>query len=353
MAAAANGVRVSFDQVTGFERIAEIAARSRTSAVLSGAGESDCAVLRLGGESLVVTSDFINSSPAIVELNVASWYQLGRLLVAHNVADLVGAGAKPLFFLSNLTVMRDTNAEQIFEFTEGVSEGCLVHGCALVGGDLKFGDERAICGTAIGTPLSESGPFTRGRARPGYSLVASTHLGDLGAAVVCLGGDSGELSHSRRKEAIAILERAVVPNRLSALLAETGAPCAGTDISDGLGVDVDAMARSSGVAITVNLDEIPVSLFARTVAAELGVWPWAFAFALGGDFATVFATPPEAAIVAKAAGFATIGSVDAGQASVSWRGGPAPPNLSGHKLMRSMTFADHIIEQLRFFGSGG
>ncbi len=61
-------------------------------------------------------------------------FGLGIDLVAMNVNDLVTCGAEPLFFLDYLAVNK-LDSESLLELIEGVSEGCLQAGCALLGGE--------------------------------------------------------------------------------------------------------------------------------------------------------------------------------------------------------------------------
>ncbi len=152
------------------KKIASLASLTKSNEVLTNI-DDDCAVISIGGESdvLVITTDFINSSPAIIELGKGSWYHLGQLVVCHNLADLACSGCAPRFFMSGICAPKDTTSEELLEFIRGVCDSCKLYNCALIGGDTKFGRTRSIYGTALGTPFGTGGAFLRTQAKPGYT----------------------------------------------------------------------------------------------------------------------------------------------------------------------------------------
>ncbi|HEX04036.1 MAG TPA: hypothetical protein ENH10_02630, partial [Bacteroidetes bacterium] len=56
--------------------------------LLVGINEDDCAVLDLGGELLVITSDILNSWPICLEYGLGSQSTLGHLVVTASLSDL-------------------------------------------------------------------------------------------------------------------------------------------------------------------------------------------------------------------------------------------------------------------------
>ena len=59
---------------------------------------------------------------------------VGIDLVAMNVNDLIVQGAEPLMFLDYIAVNK-VNQEVLFDIVKGISQGCKLAGCALIGGE--------------------------------------------------------------------------------------------------------------------------------------------------------------------------------------------------------------------------
>lgn len=337
--------------------IASLAYLTKSNYVLTNVDDDDCAVITLdtGTDVLVLTTDFINSSPAIIELGHGSWYHLGQLVVCHNLADLAGSGCAPRFFMSGICAPHGTTHDELLEFTTGVCDVCQLYNCALIGGDTKFGGSRSIYGTALGTPFGSSGAFLRTYAKPGYKLIASGFMGSFGAAVVCLSLGLTQFSANELMQAKEMLFHIGVPFVLAEFIASFGYPCAGTDISDGLGTDICDICNSSLVSATIMETAIPVDTFTRLVAARLDVPAWSFAFASGGDFSCAFAVPPDIADICADKGGYLIGQFEKGPPELfSGITGRTLTN-KGHVATRTKKFSDEIFSNIfhikEFYGN--
>ncbi|MFZ2406000.1 MAG: thiamine-phosphate kinase [Methylobacter sp.] len=337
--------------------IASLAYLTKTEAVLTNVDDDDCAVIKMDGDTgvLVATTDFINSSPAMVELENGSWYNLGQLVVCHNLADLAGSGCAPRFFMSGICAPHGTTHEELLEFIQGVCDVCQRYNCALIGGDTKFGRTRSIYGTALGIPFGSGGAFLRTQAKPGYKLVVSGCMGSFGAAVVCLSIGPSRFSADELSQAREIIFRIDVPFVLAEHIASFGHVCAGTDISDGLGTDINDICSSSSVSATIMETAIPVDNFTRLVASRLDVPAWSFAFASGGDFACAFAVPSDIADTCTDAGGSVIGQFEHGPARLLSGVTGRPLFTEGHLATRTQTFADEILTNIfrikEYYGS--
>jgi thiamine-monophosphate kinase len=227
--------------------------------------EHDAALL---GADLVVTQD------ALVEdvhfrLDWIGWRELGFRAAAVNLSDLAASGAEPEALLVTLAVPRSTLAADVIELYEGIAEA----GVAVVGGDTTASSSVVISVTALGRSQRVPG---RAGARAGDALVVTGALGGAGGAF-------REQSYVRP------------PLRLAAGRELARSAHALMDISDGLAVDAEHIARRSGVRCTIELERVPLAAGARL--EDIG---------FGEDFELLAAVPDPA-------GFAVVGRVEEGE----------------------------------------
>ncbi|BBY25968.1 phosphoribosylformylglycinamidine cyclo-ligase [Mycolicibacterium sediminis] len=106
---------------------------------------------------------------------------VGLDLVAMVVDDLVVCGAEPLFLQDYIAVGR-TVPERVAEIVSGIANGCVISGCALLGGEtaehpgLMSPDHYDLSATGIGVVEAEDvlGPD---RVRPGDVVIAMASTG--------------------------------------------------------------------------------------------------------------------------------------------------------------------------------
>jgi len=102
-----------------------------------------------------------------------------------------------------------------------------------------------------------------------------------------------------------------LPMEKSRLLSAECLGAGGIDVSDGLGADLHKMCESSAIGAVVDANSIPVDPHVRELALKLGVEPWAFAFAGGGDFQFLASADRTAADKLNWIGFHLIGELTA------------------------------------------
>jgi phosphoribosylformylglycinamidine cyclo-ligase len=129
---------------------------------------------------LATATDGVGTKVTIAQ-RVGRYGTVGQDLVAMVVDDLVVCGAEPLF-MTDYVVCGRVHPERVAAIVTGVAEGCVLAGCALLGGETAehpghFGpDDFDLAGAATGVVEADRllGP---GRVRPGDVLIAMASSG--------------------------------------------------------------------------------------------------------------------------------------------------------------------------------
>lgn len=201
----------------------------------------DCAVLELGGESLVLTHDSlvegIHFLPGQDPADIA-WK-----LVATNLSDLAAKGAEPLGVLLGYQLAGDDT-----RFLAGLQEALDHYGVPVLGGDTVSKAGPQVLGmTALGRATCTPVP-SRGAARPGDRVWIT---GPVGAAMLgfeALQAGSGDSAAYRRPMALLSQGWALAP-LVTAMM----------DVSDGLLLDAQRMAQASGVTLAIDRHAVPIA----------------------------------------------------------------------------------------------
>lgn len=170
---------------------------------------------------------------------------VGWRLAAVNLSDLAAKGATPLACLLNYSLSGDADWDRAF--LDGLNEALTIYAMPLIGGDtvaMPAEAPRSLTLTAIGTAPPKV-PLRSG-AQPGDMLWVTGTIG--GAAF----GADGEPRDLRRylHPVPRVAEGQALAAHATAMM----------DISDGLLIDSQRLAAASGVALTIDLDTIPLAL---------------------------------------------------------------------------------------------
>jgi thiamine-monophosphate kinase len=211
-------------------------------------------------------------------------------LLAVNLSDLAAMGAVPAGVLLGLGLSAMEDAAWRTAFTAGLGRALAHFGTALWGGDTVSGLPAAVLGlTAIGH-LEPGSALGRSGACPGDEVWVSGSIGDAGLGLAIAQGQAPPDKF--------LLDRFRRPTpRLALGQALRGCASACMDVSDGLLIDADRLARASGVAIAVDIAAIPLSAAAQARRAD----PLACATA-GDDYELLFTVPPGRAAAVAALG---------------------------------------------------
>jgi thiamine-monophosphate kinase len=239
----------------------------------------DCAVLEVGGKTLVLTHDVIAEGVHFLPDDPPG--DVAWKLVAVNLSDLAAKGARPLGVLLGFAL---GDEEWDRSFVEGLGLALRAFEVPLLGGD-TVAAPRVLGLTAIG---EATGPVpSRTGAKPGDHLWVSGTIGDAGAG---LRGLRGEWPRDE-----ALVERYRNPRpRLEGGQRLAPLVTAMMDVSDGLLIDSARMAAASKVGFDVDLSLVPLSEAYRSAAGEDREARLAAATA-GDDYELLFTAPVERA----------------------------------------------------------
>jgi thiamine-monophosphate kinase len=229
----------------------------------------DCAVIDLGEESIVLTTDMMTQGThyrAGADMADVAWK-----LVAVNLSDLASKGAEPVGVLLGYTLNTDDA-----RFLEGLAEALTAFGVPLLGGDtIAAAAANTLCITAVGRATHRPVP-SRSGAKPGDGVYVT---GTLGCAMLGFEGAREHGAAFDRPVPRLAEGRALAPH-VSAMM----------DVSDGLLLDGWRMAEASSVTFLLTPDAVPVADPARR--DECVRW--------GDDYELLFTAPEGTALPAPA-----------------------------------------------------
>jgi thiamine-monophosphate kinase len=204
----------------------------------------DCAVLEVGGETLVLTHDMMVEG--VHWLRGQDPADVAWKLVAVNLSDLASKGAEPIGVLLGYSLGHDD-----LRFTVGLREALDAFSVPLLGGDTVGGGAVQAHGlTALGRATHRPVP-SRGGGRPGDTVWLT---GALGAAMLGFDAVRSGLDDPANRLAFCRPVPLLAEGRALASLVT-----AMMDVSDGLLLDASRLAVASGVTLSLACSAIPLA----------------------------------------------------------------------------------------------
>ena len=229
----------------------------------------DCAVLPIGDDALVFTSDMLNEGIHF-RCDISTPYQVGYKSLMVNISDVAAMGAKPVATLLSLALPQERFGEWSEEFIRGYHAASKKYGVKLVGGDTTK-SESGICVnvTAIGrAPLDNI--KRRSAAKVGDAIMVT---GKLGASAAGLRDVlNGKLRTRNAK--IHLMPEARVDEGV--WLGEQAEVHALMDVSDGVASDLQHILDESKRSAIISA--LPIAKGAN----------WSDAFSGGEDYELLF-----------------------------------------------------------------
>jgi len=196
--------------------------------------------------------------------------RVGHKAAARALSDLAACGALPTGLLLGLRAPKDTTPRRLQAMIAALDQLGQKYGAPLVGGDLCCAPgPLGLTVTAIGHLQPGCKPVTRGGGRGGDLLL-----------ITGPGGGSRAGRHLRFEPRLDA-GRLLVRSGVRALM----------DVSDGLALDCDRLARQSQVALELNLDTLPVHKDAQRAAKRDGITALSHALNDGEDHELIALLP--------------------------------------------------------------
>lgn len=231
--------------------------------VLIGPGD-DAALLSAPSGAVVLTTDsMVRGRDWRDDWSAAA--EVGRKVVAQNVADIAAMGAVPTGLLVALAADPDTDVAWLVDLNGGIAAAARDAGAPVVGGDLSSaGQDTVIVSiTAVGD-LAGRAAVRRDGARAGDVVAVSGSLGRSGGGLQLLltgrghrftDAEPGAAADERERAAheLCLTHRTAgrPPWEQGPVAAEAGATSM-IDISDGLVRDLGRVAGASGVRVELD-----------------------------------------------------------------------------------------------------
>ncbi|HNE87772.1 MAG: thiamine-phosphate kinase [Candidatus Nanopelagicales bacterium] len=281
-----------------FGLIAALQSRLKTAPAVDLPSGDDAAVLRLGSDRLVVSTDMLVQDRHF-RLEWSSPEDIGHKAAAQNFADLAAMGARPVALTAAIAMPPETPAEWVLAVVDGMVAEAADLGSAVVGGDVTRGSVITLCVTALGVPAG-SRLVRRNGAHPGDVVAVCGRLGWAAAGLAVLGRGF------RSPRVVVDAHRRPQPPYSAGALAAAAGATAMIDVSDGLLADLGHIAHASGVQIVLDTDALPIDDQIRETASAFNADPLGWVIA-GGDDHALAATFPAGTVLP--AGFVAIGEV--------------------------------------------
>ena len=272
-----------------FELIASLASRLDDAPDGLGIGDDAAAWPVTPGSLVVATTDMLVEGVHF-RLDWTSPRDLGWKALAVSLSDLAAMGATPGRALVSVALLPE-QAALIEEMYEGLSELARLTGTHVVGGDTVRTSGPLIVNVALLGEADSGRLLRRDAATPGDLLVLTGAVGASAAGLaLLLEGDRDRLSRPDAATLLAAHHRPSPRLAAGSAIAALGLRCA-IDVSDGVASEAWHLARSSGVAITLDTDRLPLDPAAVAMLGEAAARRLAVS---GGEDYQLLFTVPEA-----------------------------------------------------------
>lgn len=234
----------------------------------------DCAVLRIGGRSMLITIDMMVEGIHF-DLDYTPPYLLGRKAVAACLSDIAAMGGTPRAVFVSMGIPRKKPASFAAALAEGVHEEAREAHATVLGGDTSASSGPVFIDVSAVGEAARKGPVFRSGAKVGDFVYVSGALGGSARGLELLEGGFRPWSRrlwsrsltaqamkadEHRLDLLAALAHLLPKPRLALgrALGEHGLASAMTDVSDGLATDLHNICEASGVGAEIEMRALPI-----------------------------------------------------------------------------------------------
>lgn len=240
--------------------------------------EEDAAIFPFSGKLAISTdmslidTDYQTNNPELI----------GKKSVTSSIADVLSKGALPKYMLTGIGLPKNFAVEFAEKLIKAMDSELKKYNAFLTGGDINHSDQLIISNTVIGKILSKS--LLRSGAKTGDYIVITGEIGNASLGYYIL-------KNNLRKEKL-FLKAQNEPKIDFGLCKKIMLNAnAGIDVSDGLGFELNEIARQSKKKITIFEDKLPINPKLLTYCKEFNLDFKKFVFHSGEDYQIVFSTP--------------------------------------------------------------
>ncbi len=265
--------------------ISRITSRLRRNPKMLADVEDDAAIFRIGadGAKIAVSTDMGVRS---THFNTQDPLKIGRKICVSANTDLLAKGAVPRFMWLDLAFPPQTPAVFLEKMYSSIDRQLSEWGSFLVGGDTNKAKDFVYSAAVLGEIAPRQKPLLRSTAKAGDSLVLTGEVGNAAAGFF--------FYKNKIKEIPPKYERAQNTPSIDFELCKKIWPYAnaGIDVSDGLGRELNEIARQSRKKLVVHFDKLPFDSRLSFHCEKYGWQPEGLLFHRGEDYQCVYSSRP-------------------------------------------------------------
>lgn len=196
-------------------------------------------------------------------------FQIGYKALAVNISDIAAMGGTPLFYLVSIAIPKEWEEDGLFEIYKGMQNIADTYKMDLIGGDTVSSMHSLMITVTVIGETEKGKQLLRSQAKDGDIVFVTGTIGDSSAGLELLLSKGKDFNEYKKHEKF-LVERHQLPNprveigRILSTLSRVSL----NDISDGISSEANEIAEASGVTLTLNADELPLSKELSEYAGE-------------------------------------------------------------------------------------